>query len=203
MLALYITHPEVLIDPGVAVPQWGLSSIGTARARAFADRRVVPTGWPIFASDERKAVELAHIIAAISGGEVSTEPMLGENDRSATGFLPPQQFEERVARFFADPARGPDGWESARSAQHRIVRAVMTALQQAGGPAVFCGHGGVGTLLKCWAGGRPIAQHEDQREIGASGGGNCIVLDVALPSLLSDWTSMEGFDRRHLSAAKA
>ncbi len=37
---------------------------------------------------------------------------------------------------------------------------------------VFCGHGCVGTLLKCHLGGRPIRLEEDQRRMAAPGGGN-------------------------------
>ncbi len=147
--SLYITHPEVVIDPDEPMPQWGLSDIGVARARAFARRGVVPPGVPIFSSTERKAMELAAIIATESGGEVIVEEGFGENDRSSTGFLPGEAFEAVVERFFAGPASGPDGWESALAAQRRIVSAVRSALARVRGDAVFCGHGAVGTLLKC------------------------------------------------------
>ena len=33
MHALYITHPQVRIDPTVPVPEWGLSETGAQRAR--------------------------------------------------------------------------------------------------------------------------------------------------------------------------
>jgi broad specificity phosphatase PhoE len=193
MLALYLTHPEVEIDPAVPVPQWGLSHMGSARARTFAARGVVPAGWPIFSSNERKAIELAGLIAGASGGQLIVDERLGENDRTATGFLPPAEFEALVERFFADPSQGPDGWESANDAQQRIVGAVLALMERVNGPAVFCGHGGVGTLLKCWAGSRPIAREEDQRVIGAAGGGNCILLDNTPRSLLLDWVPFEAF----------
>jgi broad specificity phosphatase PhoE len=191
MPSLYITHPEVVIDPAVPMPRWGLSEIGTARARAFAARGLVPPGRPIFSSTERKAVELAHILADVSGGEVIEDELMGENDRSATGFLPAERFDAVVAQFFGDPDNGPDGWESARTAQQRIVDAVGRALKQAGGPAVFCGHGAVGTLLKCHVGGRVIAQSEDQRVVAWKGGGNCFRFELEPPRLIGDWVSME------------
>jgi broad specificity phosphatase PhoE len=161
---------------------------------AFAARRVIPSGWPIFSSAERKAIELAKIIAAVSGAEIVVEEAFGENDRSATGYLPPDRFEALVDRFFGDPARGPDGWESAEAAQQRIVTAAEAALR--GAPArhaVFCGHGGVGTLLKCWAGNRAIARREDQREIAWRGGGNCFAFTLEPRGLLGDWVPMEDF----------
>jgi len=192
--SLYITHPEVVIDPAVPMPRWGLSDVGMARARAFARRSVVPRGLPIFSSTERKAMELAEIIAPESVSKVISEEAFGENDRSSTGYLPGEQFEAVVERFFADPAHGPDGWESALEAQQRIVDAVLSALARTHGNAVFCGHGAVGTLLKCWVAGRPIARSEDQRVIASKGGGNCFLFEVEPQRLISDWVAMEAFD---------
>jgi broad specificity phosphatase PhoE len=191
--SLYITHPEVVIDPAVPMPRWGLSGVGAARARTFATRDIIPHGRPIFSSTERKAVELAHILAAVSGGEVIEDAAFCENDRSASGYLAPERFEGVVDQFFGDPDSSPEGWESARSAQRRIVEAVRRALAQAGGDALFCGHGAVGTLLKCHAGGRTIARNEDQRVMAWKGGGNCFRFDLDPPRLHGDWVAMEGF----------
>jgi broad specificity phosphatase PhoE len=74
---------------------------------------------------------------------------MGENDRSATGFLPPSEFEATADRFFAEPDWSVRGWETARAAQARIVAAVRTALLDISGDALFVEHGGVGTLLYC------------------------------------------------------
>jgi broad specificity phosphatase PhoE len=183
----------VVIDPAVPMPRWGLSEVGAARARIFAARGVVPRGWPIFASTEQKALDLAHILAAASSGEVIADAAFGENDRSATGYLASQQFEAAVDRFFGKPDEGPDGWEGAWDAQRRIVGAVRRALAQADGDAVFCGHGAVGTLLKCHAGGRMIARSEDQRVVAWKGGGNCFRFDLDPPRLQGDWVAMEDF----------
>lgn len=193
MRALYVTHPQVQIDANVPVPLWGLSQQGRERAEAFARRRVVPAGAMIFSSRETKAVELADLIAAQIGALVLTDHLMGENDRSATGFLPPAFFEQTADRFFAEPDRSIDGWERAIDAQERIVSTVRTALSSVpeGTTAIFCGHGGVGTLLKCHIGKRPIARSEDQIGHGAPGGGNCFVFDPRTMELLSDWTAME------------
>ena len=64
MKALYLTHPQVVIDPDVPTPRWGLSEKGLARAQAFAAQGVVPPGAMIFASDETKATDLAGAIAS-------------------------------------------------------------------------------------------------------------------------------------------
>lgn len=193
MRALYLTHPQVRIDPNVPVPLWGLSAEGRARADAFVARGTVPAGAMVFSSRETKALELAELVAAAAGTRVTADPMMGENDRSATGFLPPDMFEDMADRFFASPDESVDGWEPARDAQQRIVASVMTALVNVptGVPVIFCGHGAVGTLLKCHLGQRPIARREDQGRIGAMGGGNGFVFDVAGLHLLSDWVAME------------
>jgi broad specificity phosphatase PhoE len=193
MRALYVTHPQVAIDANVPVPLWGLSELGRQRAAAFAGAGVVPLGAMIFSSRERKALELAKMLAAVAGTPVLSDHLMGENDRSATGFLPPALFEATADRFFGEPERSIDGWERAVDAQRRIVDTVTTALSSVppGMPAIFCGHGAVGTLLKCHVGGRAISRREDQDRTGAKGGGNCFVFDLGAPTLYSDWTAME------------
>ena len=193
MRALYVTHPQVMIDAKVPVPQWGLSPEGRARAESFAARGVVPQGAAIFSSDERKAMELAAIIAG--GQDVLVDPAMGENDRSATGFLPGDEFEAMADRFFGAPELSADGWERAVDAQARIVAAVTRALAGVDDdrPVVFCGHGAVGTLLKCHIGGRATARSEDQSGHGHKGGGNCFAFDLNPRQLSAEWVAMEGF----------
>ena len=193
MRALYVTHPQVRMDANVPVPLWGLSDEGRRRAEAFAASGVIPKGAMIFSSRERKALELAELLAAAAGTLVLSDHLMGENDRSATGFLPPATFEETADRFFAEPERSIDGWERAIDAQARIVATVTTALASvpSGTPAVFCGHGAVGTLLKCHVGRRKISRNEDQGRTGGTGGGNCFVFDLAGRKLLCEWTRME------------
>jgi broad specificity phosphatase PhoE len=194
--AIYISHPEVVIDPAVATPQWGLSEKGFARARAFAARHSLPAVAKIFSSTERKALDLAGVLAEPSGLEIAADEAFGENDRSSTGFLTPELFEATADRFFAEPETGPDGWESANDAQARIVAAVRQALDTlpSGRLAVFTGHGAVGTLLKCHCASRTIARSEDQRRIAHPGGGNVFVFSTDLSAIACDWTAMEDFD---------
>ena len=193
MKALYVTHPQVVIDPDVPTPRWGLNDKGMGRARAFAARGVVPRHAMIFASDETKATDLAGAIAAAIGAAVTVDPAMGENDRSSTGFLAPERFEATADRFFAHPDESVEGWETANDAQARIVAAVRKALDgvPAETPAVFCGHGAVGTLLKCFVGSRRIARDEDQRRLADPGGGNGFVFDLEAMRLHSDWMPME------------
>lgn len=193
MRALYLTHPQVRIDAAVPVPLWGLSAEGRARAEAFAGRGVVPAGAWIFSSRETKALELAELVAAAAGTPVMSDHEMGENDRSSTGFLPPALFEQHADRFFAEPQQSADGWERAIDAQARIVSTVRMALASVPKdvPVIFCGHGAVGTLLKCRIGNRRISREEDQGKLGAHGGGNGFLFDLGAKQLLSDWTPME------------
>jgi broad specificity phosphatase PhoE len=188
MFALYITHPQVRIDPAVAVPKWGLSETGAARARLAATRPWARQLGRIVSSDETKAMETAALVAA---GGLSVEVIEGmhENDRSATGFLPPPEFEKAADRFFANPTASFHGWERAIDAQVRIVSKVEEVLRQhdAKVPVAFVGHGGVGTLLKCHLEKRPIARQGDQ----PGGGGNLFCFRLADRALSCDWTPIE------------
>jgi broad specificity phosphatase PhoE len=183
------------MDANVPVPLWGLSPLGRQRALAFAARGVVPADAMIFSSRETKAMELAEILAAPLGALVLSDHLMGENDRSATGFLPPALFEATADRFFAEPEASIDGWERAIDAQRRIIDTVATALASVpdGVPAVFCGHGAVGTLLKCHVGRRAIARSEDQSRHADRGGGNCFSFDLEAMQLGCEWTTMEAF----------
>ena len=192
-IGLYISHPQVEIDPKIPVEKWGLSKEGKRRAHAFAAKGKLATGAPIFSSKETKAMELAQILAHYSGSQIISKEHFGENDRSATGYLPPNAFEQQVTRFFARTEENVAGWESAVQAQTRIIGAVANAMasETENGPVIFTGHGCVGTLLKCYVGEHPIKQSEDQREMAHPGGGNVFAFDLAQGKLLCDWTPME------------
>ncbi len=181
------------MDPEVPVPLWGLSYEGRARAETFVARCIVPSGAILFSSRETKALELAEILAAATGTPILTDHQMGENDRSATGFLPPALFEDHADRFFAAPTESVNGWERAVDAQKRIVSSVRTALASIPGNAfaIFCGHGAVGTLLKCHVGGRAISRDQDQSRWANRGGGNGFLFDFGSGQLLSEWTAME------------
>lgn len=173
---VYLTHPEVQIDPAVPVPDWGLSDIGRMRAKRAPQLDWAPGIRHVISSAERKAIETAEIFAAAFDLEVSIVEASHENDRSATGFLPPPEFQEVANAFFAAPDQSIRGWERAVDAQARIVAAVRSTLARlpVGEPVLFSGHGGVGTLLKCHLLGVPIARQHDQ-----SSGGNWYAFNPA------------------------
>ena len=87
----YLSHPQVLVDPNVPVPEWGLSDVGAARvdalSKAVTDGALAGT-MSVFTSPERKARDTALPLAAALGCACTTIEDSFENDRSATGYLP-------------------------------------------------------------------------------------------------------------------
>lgn len=164
---LYVSHPQVQVDPAVPVPDWSLSDVGRRRAEAFARRPHLAAYRRVVASEEVKAKETAAIIGATLGLAVDVRPRMHENDRSATGFLPEPEFQLVADAFFAHPDKSVRGWERAVDAQARIVGAVTEALAEAPeAPTIFVGHGGVGTLLLCHLAGHAISRAHDQPPVG-------------------------------------
>jgi broad specificity phosphatase PhoE len=164
MVALFITHPEVVVDPDIPVTRWRLSDKGVTRMRTFVASQMVERVHEVWASSETKAIEAAGLLAARFGLPVNVHPELGENDRASTGFLPPDEFELVANAFFARPLESVQGWETAAAAQARIGRATDTILHRASasGDVAIVAHGAVGTLLMCAMLARPICRDLDQ-----------------------------------------
>lgn len=187
-LLRYLTHPQVQIDPAVPVPQWGLSEIGRRRVAGLAASGVLSDTRMVVSSAERKAIETAEPIAAALGVALIVREAMHENDRSATGYLPPAEFERTADAFFANPEASVRGWERAADAQARIVRETRAVLASApDGDVLLVGHGGVGTLLYCHFACLPIARSQDQ----AAGGGNLFAVRRTTGKVLHGWRSME------------
>ena len=171
MHAYFITHPNVVIDRGVPVPRWPLSPLGRERmARGLGQPWVTGLGG-VVSSSEQKAIDGAEMLAAHLGLPFSQDAGLDENDRSATGFLPPPEFEAMADAFFRQPEMSMRGWERALDAQARVVAAARRVLAAHRGPGdlAIVSHGAVGTLLYCHLAGVPIDRRWDQPP---NGGGN-------------------------------
>ncbi|RAZ92818.1 histidine phosphatase family protein [Mesorhizobium hawassense] len=193
-IAYYITHPQVRIDASIPVPEWGLSDIGRARAVAMLGQPWIGSIRRIVSSAERKAIETAEILARHFGLVVEMRERMHENDRSATGFLPPPEFEAVADQFFARPHESVRGWERAIDAQQRIISEVEAALGVGpDGDVAFVGHGGVGTLLLLHLGGREISRVADQ----PTGGGNYFAWDTAARRVLHDWRPIDNLTPHH------
>jgi broad specificity phosphatase PhoE len=189
---LFITHPDVAIDPSVPVPDWPLNECGRRRMRAMVSRPWIRGVRSIFSSGERKARDGAQILSeglGLSGYSIVAD--LRENNRSATGFLEAREFEATVDAFFARPQTSVRGWEPAADAQARIVSAVDRVISQApgNGDVVIVGHGGTGALLYCHLAEVPISRRHEQPP---TNGGNWFGFDSASRKLVHPgWQSID------------
>ena len=186
----FITHPDVLIDPAVPVPEWRLNARGVARMRAMLVHDWIRGIAHVASSTERKAVDGAAILAAHLGLVPAMYAGLGENDRSSTGYLAKAEFEAMADAFFANPEASVSGWERAVDAQARIVAAMRDVLCAAPtGDVAVVSHGGVGALLLCHLLGSPISRAADQPP---GGGGYVLAFDRAAWTLRHGWRPIDG-----------
>lgn len=182
-----VTHPEVQVEPEVAVPQWGLSDDGRRRARGLLALPWILQLAHVFSSAERKALQTAELLATARGLPVIVDEDLRENDRSATGFLPSAEFEAVADLFFGAPTRSTHGWETAQAAQQRMVIAVGRCLDRApNGDVAVVAHGAVGTLLWCHLAGEPTDRRHDQ-----PGQGSWYSVDIDTMRPLSAWRRLQ------------
>lgn len=186
----FITHPEVVIDPSVPVPDWPLSPEGVRRIGLALEKPWMSRLGAVFSSAERKATDAARLVADRFGFQPVIVSELGENDRSATGYLPKAEFEVTADLFFAHPERSVRGWERAVDAQRRIVAALDRVIAEAPGlgDIAVISHGGVGALLLCHLKGVPISRAEDQP---GAGGGCFYSLDLRTRALITGWHLIE------------
>lgn len=187
----FLTHPDVLIDPAVPVPDWPLSPRGRDRMASAAALPWMAGVRALWCSTERKARDGAAILAGRLRVTVSELAALGESDRAATGYLPSAEFEAVADQFFAHPDQSARGWERAVDAQRRILAAVDHVLARAAacpGDVAIVSHGGVGTLLLCHLRGTPISRAHDQP---ATNGGNYFAFDGATRRLRHGWRPVE------------
>lgn len=186
---LFITHPEVTIDPAVPVPEWSLSERGLERMRAFCDHPFISRITAIYASAERKARDGADVLADKLGLVTNVETNLGENDRSATGYLPRSEFTDVARLFFAHPDESIRGWERAVDAQRRIVQAVRDIADcRHDDNVAIVSHGGVATLLMCYLRGKPISL---SLKPPVPDGGCYFALDPMRFQLIHGWLEVE------------
>jgi len=189
VLVYFITHPDVLIDPAVPIPLWRLSPRGVERMERIANLEWVADIDTIYCSKEAKAVDGAEILSRLCHAPIYQLVQLGENDRSATGYLPKREFEATADEFFAKPLHNVRGWESASAAQARIVSAIQFAVKARTDSRTMAvvSHGGVGGLLLCHLKQRPISRLEDQPE---GTGGNYFLFEMPGAALVHGWKSI-------------
>lgn len=153
---------------------------------AFAASDEAAAIGAVYSSGEQKAKDGAAILGSRLGLSPTVKPTLHENDRSATGFLPPDEFWPVVEQFFANPETPIRGWERAIDAQRRIVSAVeeIQTIEEAKGDIAIVAHGGVGALFLAHLTGTTISRALEQPH----GGGGCyLTIDRQTGRLVTGW----------------
>ena len=186
----FITHPEVMIDANVPVTDWSLSERGLERMHLLLKQAWVCEISSIYSSNEKKAVDGANVLAGHLSLPVQQVEALGENDRSATGYLPSTEFELIADKFFAEPQDSVRGWETADAAQKRIVEAVNKICTEDDSQAAIAivSHGAVGALMLCHLADYPIARKYDQP---GAGGGNYYSFELEAMRLIHEWRPID------------
>jgi len=189
-LVYFITHPDVVIDPAVPVPRWPLSERGVQRMRRLVSQTWVARLETIYCSTEQKAIDGAEIVSQATSLPFHQLAALGENDRSATGYLRGTEFQTTVDAFFARPHESIRGWERAADAQTRIVATLDDIARRAPGtgPIAVISHGGVGALLMCQFKRVAISRAEEQP---GTSGGNYFVCRMPDAILVHGWTPID------------
>jgi broad specificity phosphatase PhoE len=182
----FVTHPDVVIDPAIPVPDWQLSEVGRSRIKAFCARTELARVTDVYTSGERKAIDCAEALRVERGLGFIIDVALGENDRSSTGYVQPPRFWEIVDRFFSSPHESVLGWERAIDAQARILDSVSNCVARSTGEGEICifSHGGVGALLLCDLMGEPISRKRGQP---IAGGGCYFAFDAETRALIHGW----------------
>lgn len=188
----FITHPDVTIDPALPIPDWELSPRGLERMALFCNHAFVARITQVFSSGERKARDGADMLAQRLGLTPQIDLDLGENDRSATGYLPKAEFVEMARQFFAQPEKSVRGWERAVDAQHRIANALRRIVDcHPGDNIAIVSHGGVGTLLMCHLLNQPISLSFAPK---IPEGGGYFILDADRFELVHGWLDIGQVD---------
>ncbi len=162
----YISHADVVQDPEVPVPQWGLSRTGRKRVEAMLAQPWIGSIGRVICSNETKSLDAAGILADRLGIEAEVRPATGETDRSATGWVPHDEHERLADEYFAHPHESARGWERSIDSQSRIVAATADLFTPEGPDVAIVGHGGVGTLLLCHLAAIEISRAHDQPRQG-------------------------------------
>lgn len=184
----FITHSDVVIDPSVAIADWPLSDRGRIRMAALASTPWIWRLTELYASTERKARDGAAVLAGLTGLKPIERADLGENDRSATGYLPPEEFQAAADAFFAEPDASIRGWTRAVDEQARIVAALEAVISEANGDVAVVSHGAVGALALAHYLEQPISRALDQP--GAAGG-NFFALSIADRRVRHGWRPVD------------
>jgi len=145
---LLVRHSLPNIDPGVAARHWKLSDEGRRRCTALAEMLSPYHPAIVVSSAEPKAAETAAIVAANLGIPLETETDLHEHDRSNVTHLSQEEFQQAMARLFAQLEDLVFGNETAAQAQRRFAGTIDRLLARHPGETItVVAHGTVISLF--------------------------------------------------------
>jgi broad specificity phosphatase PhoE len=131
MSKLYlIKHAMPELDPNVPAPDWRLGARGRALSELLAQKLGAYPLDVIVSSVEPKAIETAQIVAARLGKPFEIGEDLHEHERRNEPFTTRDNFEARVAEFFAKPNELVLGSETANQAHARFANAIARVIEK-------------------------------------------------------------------------
>jgi broad specificity phosphatase PhoE len=131
MSKLYlIKHAMPELDPNVPAPDWRLGARGRALSELLAQKLGAYPLDVIVSSVEPKAIETAQIVAARLDKPFDIGKDLHEHERRNEPFTTRDNFESRVAEFFAKPNELVLGSETANQAHARFANAIARVIEK-------------------------------------------------------------------------
>lgn len=127
---ILVKHSLPEIVENLSAHKWELSEAGRVLAQKLAVRLIRYQPEVIISSVEPKAKQTAEIIAANHNLKLQFVEGLHEHDRSKVAYLPKDEFQVAVHRFFENPARLVFGRETADACHARFHQAVHSILNQ-------------------------------------------------------------------------
>lgn len=140
---ILVRHAQPAIDEDRPPPEWRLSEAGRAAAGALAERLAAYAPVAAVASPEPKALETGEIIAGRLRLTVTSDAGFAEHHRPDLPFGTREDFEARMAAFFADPTEPLFGGESGQAARARFAE---TLIRNPPRPLLVATHGTILSL---------------------------------------------------------
>jgi len=181
---VFITHPSVVIDEFTPIDQWNLSEEGIEQAQRLSSLQELSKFDTLYSSPEPKSVTVALMLSDYYHKLLPIDhKVVGLKEIHGRRFIPPEIFKEATKMWFDNPTQNPNGWESLKEAQKRIVFTIENIMsKEKDNTVVIVGHGGTGTLLKC-----SIKKVKPVIEEDQSSQGSYFVADWDTRSLVKDW----------------
>jgi broad specificity phosphatase PhoE len=137
----------------------------------------------IYSSIEPKATQVAKLVSEKYNLPWHQDKDLGEADRTATPFLPMEEYMAAVSQAYLNPDANIKGWES----HHQMMKRNATVLERikrvnVGKTVVIVGHCGSGTTDKCTIKGIEPSFDEDPKQTGCY-----FIADLDTNEIVQDW----------------